>query len=467
MDSKKSSTATKNKKNEGKENDEFKQIFGKIDFLMEQKTKGKPNAYNLSPSPSAHQNSMVNGKEQMVSKMDTSNKSTKPRPTKTGNEFLDIQLLNSFMNEDESKDPKNLHLLTDNDTNQSVTAAEKFRNLAKLMLDDKDIVAENSFEKSDGSKMTLSLYTSLSRNSKKLFVEDDPDKVSRLQLFFQRINNYSLPNFKESDLPDHNSYDLITAGRIEYEGNQNNLQNSEGSLASDLNSSGQLNDSNNGLKKIGTLSKTNKKNISGTIVDDKKPSMDESAFYSKDTIDKFFEMEPKINCDILTYINHNIITIEDIYNQQRKVKIERKEEEMIKPTSEVINLNNEEAKMGELTGTKKNKKDMVNLFNYFKEVSDNGNFKVDSDNNFGSQQNKINDECKRHDDNLKFIGKLNKTYYPQLTEKLKKKPELIYQIALWNQRLMKEDISNRCFSKENGEDLDIDLGEDTDTDYIL
>ena len=36
--------------------------------------------------------------------------------------------------------PKNMHLLSDNDRNQSISDETKFKNLADLMIDDKEAV---------------------------------------------------------------------------------------------------------------------------------------------------------------------------------------------------------------------------------------------------------------------------------------------------------------------------------------
>ena len=41
--------------------------------------------------------------------------------------------------------PKNLHLLSDNDSNQSISNTEKFKNLANLMIDDKESYTEKYF----------------------------------------------------------------------------------------------------------------------------------------------------------------------------------------------------------------------------------------------------------------------------------------------------------------------------------
>ena len=143
------------------------------------------------------------------------NSSSKTREDRNDREFL-----TNFMNDDDyiSIGAQNMHLLSDDDKNQSITSREKFKKLSKLMLDDKEVVVENGFGM-DEDKMILHLFTALSRKAKKVFVEEDIDKLNRLQVFFRRINGIKLPQVpvntdfneeSESDETDLKEKDVIS-----------------------------------------------------------------------------------------------------------------------------------------------------------------------------------------------------------------------------------------------------------------
>jgi len=83
--------------------------------------------------------------------------------------------------------PQNINLLCDNDTNQSISSKQKFRNLAKLMMDDKESVVEINFVHNNIEKFNLHLYNALSKKSKKMFIETDKDKLNKLQFFFKGL----------------------------------------------------------------------------------------------------------------------------------------------------------------------------------------------------------------------------------------------------------------------------------------
>ena len=69
--------------------------------------------------------------------------------SRTKDERNDKDFLINFMNSESSTliSPKNLHLLSDDDRNKSITNTEKFKNLSDLMLDDKNSYSECYFIK--------------------------------------------------------------------------------------------------------------------------------------------------------------------------------------------------------------------------------------------------------------------------------------------------------------------------------
>ena len=68
--------------------------------------------------------------------------------SRTKETFKDRDFFINFMNEDSMPIlPKNMHLLTDDDTNQNIDNKTKFQKLADLLLEDKETVIENFFLK--------------------------------------------------------------------------------------------------------------------------------------------------------------------------------------------------------------------------------------------------------------------------------------------------------------------------------
>ncbi len=176
-------------------------------------------------------------------------------------------LRNFIYIEDKIVSPQNMHLLTDDDTNQSISSKQKFKNLANLMMDDKESVVEKSFDHNDEEKYILQLYTALSKKSKEVFVENDIEKLEKLQLFFKRINKIKMP-------------------KINIKSNSNsNLFSSE--KGKELNNE------------------------------------EFTSFFKSDL--------PIITADFLSNINHNLINIEDIYNSDSKKSYTKNEETDIVP----------------------------------------------------------------------------------------------------------------------------------------
>ena len=163
-------------------------------------------------------------KEQI--KINTNNKSNYSSPTtsRLKEDRSDQEFLSNFMNIDDHANilPKNMHLLTDNDTNQSISPQEKFKNLSNLMLDDKNIT-EFNFIRNPEERVKLNLYTAFSKKSKELFMNENNVKQSKNQILFHKINDIHIPKFefKQSitqnveKIVQNNSYNEVSGNSYE------------------------------------------------------------------------------------------------------------------------------------------------------------------------------------------------------------------------------------------------------------
>ena len=126
-----------------------------------------------------------------------------PTTSRMKDDIGDREFLSNFMNNDEQVNilPKNMHLLIDNDTNQSISSQEKYKNLSNLMLDDKNIT-EFNFIRSPEERVKLHLYTAFSKKSRELFMDENHPKRSKNQTLFHKINDIHIPKFefKQSNL---------------------------------------------------------------------------------------------------------------------------------------------------------------------------------------------------------------------------------------------------------------------------
>ena len=110
--------------------------------------------------------------------------------SRTKEAFNDRDFLINFMNDDTMPIlPRNMHLLTDDDTNQNIDDKTKFKNLADLLLDDKETIIESYFIKKVEDKMILKLYTALSRKSKDIFMEENNENKDKNRILMHKLNN--------------------------------------------------------------------------------------------------------------------------------------------------------------------------------------------------------------------------------------------------------------------------------------
>lgn len=295
------------------------------------------------------------------------NSSSKTREDRNDREFL-----TNFMNDDDyiSIGAQNMHLLSDDDKNQSITSREKFKKLSKLMLDDKEVVVENGFGMEE-DKMILHLFTALSRKAKKVFVEEDIDKLNRLQVFFRRINGIKLPQVPEN---------------------------------TDVNEEGES-------------------------------ESDETDLKEKDVISFMKKELPKINCDLLSNINHNFITIEEIYNSdEMKRKNENDDDNNILYPVVAEEVGKEVSDQNIVNETNLPNWDN-NKFLDFNAHCPNKKYIFRPDRNAIKYMNKIKHKQNKSIQKIIELGELDEEYFPKNSENMPL--ELIYEFALRN-KIMEE-----------------------------
>ena len=274
------------------------------------------------------------------------NKSSYMRRTasRTKEVVNDRDFLITFMNNDTMPIlPKNMHLLSDNDTNQSISDENKYKNLADLMIEDRETVVETHFVRNVDDKMILKLYTALSRKSKEIFMDENHEEQSKNRVLFHKLNNIKMPKHEIND-PSLNDNNKDNNFNISNDSNQDN--DNPDLLFNDIDENNNIINENNEEKKdneeINKLEfnencKYNKKNNENII---KIPTLEKyNPYQDKYHSRRFHKFRPKnlwdpeIDGDFLAYINHNIICIEDIYNQNKEkiVNINNIREEEIKP----------------------------------------------------------------------------------------------------------------------------------------
>ena len=152
------------------------------------------------------------------------NKSSYMRRTasRTKEVVNDRDFLITFMNNDTMPIlPKNMHLLSDNDTNQSISDENKYKNLADLMIEDRETVVETHFVRNVDDKMILKLYTALSRKSKEIFMDENHEEQSKNRVLFHKLNNIKMPKHEIND-PSLNDNNKDNNFNISNDSNQDN-----------------------------------------------------------------------------------------------------------------------------------------------------------------------------------------------------------------------------------------------------
>ena len=279
------------------------------------------------------------------SKMNNNNKSNYSSPTtsRLKENRSDQEFLSNFMNIDDHANilPKNMHLLTDNDTNQSISSQEKFKNLSNLMLDDKNIT-EFNFIRNPEERVKLNLYTAFSKKSKELFMNENKIKQSKNQILFHKINDIHIPKFgfkqsvpqnaekqslkfSNNELSEDNS-EYINLKAEEKKSNIEQEQNNE-------NEEKKFDERYFRQERKGYFHIPSLLKIESKPPPPKKEFRKLKTFFGVNKLDNPFKKDnkkqddifwdPEIDADTLSYINHNFISIEDIYNGK---DLEEKEE---------------------------------------------------------------------------------------------------------------------------------------------
>ena len=252
--------------------------------------------------------------------------------SRTKDERNDKDFLINFMNSESSTliSPKNLHLLSDDDRNKSITNTEKFKNLSNLMLEDKNAYSECYFIKNSEDRMILNLYTILGRKSKELFLEEDDDKekISKTRLLFKKLNNITFPKF---DIKKNKKEKI---NKVDYEQNNKGLDEE---INIDLKSNESEDKKEESLdlysdediqknKDECYFKKKEKHNfILPDLIDIKnyKKIRRKIRLTNKENYENFWD--PELDANALSNINHNFVRIEDIYNEKEK-NIENEED---------------------------------------------------------------------------------------------------------------------------------------------
>ena len=338
-------------------------------------------------------------KEQI--KINTNNKSNYSSPTtsRLKEDRSDQEFLSNFMNIDDHANilPKNMHLLTDNDTNQSISPQEKFKNLSNLMLDDKNIT-EFNFIRNPEERVKLNLYTAFSKKSKELFMNENNVKQSKNQILFHKINDIHIPKFEFKQSITQNVEKIVQNNSYnEVSGNSYENINLKGEEKKDNNEKEQ-NDENKFNECYFRQEKKGYFHIPSLIKIETKPPLKkefrkQKTYLGPTKIINVFQKEnkkqddifwdPEIDADTLSYINHNFICIEDIYNgkdfEEKKEKEKNKNE----------NIQNEEnepnlvpIKAKEIFFKNDNNNNVENNFVYERNEKEGGEYdKLKSENN--------------------------------------------------------------------------------------
>ena len=286
-----------------------------------------------------------------------------PTTSRMKEDIGDREFLSNCWNTDEQTNilPKNMHLLIDNDTNQSISSQEKYKNLSNLMLDDKNIT-EFNFIRNPEERIKLHLYTAFSKKSRELFMNENHPKRSKNQTLLHKINDIHIPKFefKQSNLQNNanknNSYNFIDNSDINFEKSEASESACFNMNKKNNNEDEEKNENENEKEKPNFKEcyfRQEKKgyfHIPSLVKIESKPAMKAELRKQKTYIGpaKMFNpfkkeikkqddifWDPEIDADTLSYINHNFISIEDIYNNKniddKKIKNQKIQNDDIEP----------------------------------------------------------------------------------------------------------------------------------------
>ena len=257
-----------------------------------------------------------------TSKRTTTRSNLKFTVSRTRDERNDKDFLINFMNKDSTfslVSPNNLHLLSDDDRNKSITPTEKFKNLSDLMIDDRNSYSECYFIQNTEDRMILNLYSILGRKSKELFLEEGKkEKIEKTRMLLNQINNIKIPkfDFKQNDksIKGFNINDLGQSMKWQEEESNSNKSEEKKEFSNKEEDECYFKQKEKASFLIPNL-------INIENYEKKKTFLRQN---NKENYENYWD--PEIDADTLSNINHNMIRIEDIYNKDEENKKEEEDE---------------------------------------------------------------------------------------------------------------------------------------------
>ena len=257
-----------------------------------------------------------------TSKRTTTRSNLKFTVSRTRDERNDKDFLINFMNKDSTfslVSPNNLHLLSDDDRNKSITPTEKFKNLSDLMIDDRNSYSECYFIQNTEDRMILNLYSILGRKSKELFLEEGKkEKIEKTRMLLNQINNIKIPkfDFKQNDksIKGFNINDLGQSMKWQEEESNSNKSEEKKEFSNKEEDECYFKQKEKAYFLIPNL-------INIENYEKKKTFLRQN---NKENYENYWD--PEIDADTLSNINHNMIRIEDIYNKDEENKKEEEDE---------------------------------------------------------------------------------------------------------------------------------------------
>ena len=257
-----------------------------------------------------------------TSKRTTTRSNLKFTVSRTRDERNDKDFLINFMNKDSTfslVSPNNLHLLSDDDRNKSITPTEKFKNLSDLMIDDRNSYSECYFIQNTEDRMILNLYSILGRKSKELFLEEGKkEKIEKTRMLLNQINNIKIPKFdiKQNDksIKGFNINDLGQSMKWQEEESNSNKSEEKKEFSNKEEDECYFKQKEKASFLIPNL-------INIENYEKKKTFLRQN---NKENYENYWD--PEIDADTLSNINHNMIRIEDIYNKDEENKKEEEDE---------------------------------------------------------------------------------------------------------------------------------------------
>ena len=251
--------------------------------------------------------------------------------SRTRDERNDKDFLINFMNKENTfslVSPNNLHLLSDDDRNKSITSTEKFKNLSDLMIDDRNSYSECYFIQNTEDRMILNLYSILGRKSKALFLEEGKkEKIEKTRLLLNKINNVKIPKFefKQTD-KNKNFYNYEIGQNMKW---QKEYSNSEmkNSNKSEEKKEMSYNEEKDIMKEECYFKQKEKSSFKLPTLIKAEDYKKKIRFLRKKNYENYENFwDPEIDADTLSNINHNMIRIEDIYNKEQNNNNEEEDE---------------------------------------------------------------------------------------------------------------------------------------------